>query len=110
MPMRTPSGPSGSAAAYGLDHREAGAHGPLGIVLVGARKAKINLHAVARVFGDETIEAANRLRHAPVIGANHFAQLFGIEPRRQLRRTDQIAEHHRQLAAFGFEGQRRDRH
>jgi hypothetical protein len=42
------------------DHVEAGAHGPLGIVFVGARIAEINQHAVAHVFGDETVEAANR--------------------------------------------------
>ncbi len=39
---------------------EAGAHGALGIVFVGARKAEIDEHAVAHVFGDETIEAADR--------------------------------------------------
>jgi hypothetical protein len=32
---------------------------------------------------------------------SHLAQLFGIEPRRQRRRTDQVAEHHRQLPALG---------
>jgi hypothetical protein len=82
------------------DGIEAGAHGPLGIIFVGARKAEINQHAVAHVFGDEAVEAANRLCHAPVIGADHLAQLFGIEPRRQRRRADQVAEHQRQLSAF----------
>jgi hypothetical protein len=36
-----------------------------------------------------------------VIGADHLAQFFGIEPRRQRRRADQVAEHHRQLPALG---------
>jgi hypothetical protein len=81
------------------DDVEAGADGALGIVLVGAGKAKINQHAVAHVFGDETVEAANRRRDTLVISADHRAQLFGIEPRRERRRADQIAEHHRQLSA-----------
>jgi hypothetical protein len=80
---------------------EAGTDGALGIVFVGPRKAEISEHAVAHVFGDETVEAANRLRDTAVIGADHLAQLFGIEPRRQCRRADQIAEHHRQLSALG---------
>ena len=84
------------------DDVEAGAHGPLGIVFVGARKAEINQHAVAHVFRDETVEAANHLGHAAVIGADHLAQLFGIEPRRQRRRADEVAEHHRQLPPFGL--------
>ena len=84
----------GGDAAHRLDHREAGAHRALGIVFVGARKAEINQHAVAHVFGDEAVEAAHRRRHAAVIGADHLAQLLGIEPRRQCRRADQVAEHH----------------
>jgi hypothetical protein len=31
------------------------------------------------------------------VGADNLAQILGIEARRQRRRTDQIAEHHRQL-------------
>jgi len=88
----------GGDAAHRLDHREAGPHRALGIVFVGARKAEINEHTVAHVFGDEPVEAAHRRRNAAVIGADHLAQFFGIEPRRQRRRTDQVAEHHRQLA------------
>jgi hypothetical protein len=66
-----------------------------------ARIAEINQHAVAHVFGDVTVEAANRRRHTALISADHLAQLFGIEPRGERRRADQIAEHHRQLPAFG---------
>ena len=39
---------------------------------------------------------------AAVIGADDLAQILGIEPRRQRRRADEIAEHHRQLAALSF--------
>src|SRR5262249_60657863 len=36
-----------------FDHRESGAHRPLGIVLMCLRISKINQHAVAHVFGDK---------------------------------------------------------
>jgi hypothetical protein len=48
---------------------EAGAHGALGIFFVGVRKAEIDEHAVAHVFGDEPVVAANRLRHTGGRGA-----------------------------------------
>ena len=37
-----------------------------------------------------------------VIGADDVAQLLWIEPRRQCRGTDEVGEHDRELAAFGF--------
>ena len=36
-----------------------------------------------------------------MVGADHLAQVLGIEPRRKRGRADQIAEHHGELAAFG---------
>jgi hypothetical protein len=80
---------------------EAGTHGPLGNVFVGARIAEIDEYAVAHVFGDQTLEATNRLSRTLVTGGDHLAQLFRIEPRRQRRRADQVSEHHRQLPPFG---------
>ena len=35
-----------------------------------------------------------------VIRADHLAQILGIEPRRERRRADQVAEHHRELTPF----------
>jgi hypothetical protein len=44
------------------------------------------------------------LGNAAVIGANHRAQVFRVEPSRQRRRADQITEHHRQLPPLGLAG------
>ena len=38
---------------------------------------------------------------ATVIGADDLAHVLGIEPRRQRGRADEVAEHHRELAALG---------
>ncbi len=92
-----------------LDYREAGAHRPLGIVLMRLRIAEINEHAVAHVFGDKAGEPPDRFGDATVIGADDLAQVLGIKARRQRRRTDQIAKHHRQLPALGLGGSRRTR-
>ena len=95
-----------------LDQPQPGAHRPFGIVLVGARIAEIGEHAVAHVLGDKPAGAVDDRGARAVIGADHRAQILGVEPRRQRRRADQIAEHHGQLAAFGLRlgpGCRRDR-
>ena len=80
---------------------EAGPDRPLGVVLVGARKAEIGQHAVAHEFGDEAVVARDRARTGVLIGANDLAHVLGIEPRRQRGRADEIAEHDRELAALG---------
>jgi hypothetical protein len=57
----------------------------LGVVLVGARKAKISQNAVAHEFGDETVIAGDHARTGVLIGANHLPHILRIEPRRQRR-------------------------
>ncbi len=79
---------------------------PLGIVLLRPRVAEIDQYAVAHIFGDEAVEPADRGGDAMVIRADDLAQILGIELRRQRRRTDQVAEHHRELAALCAAGSR----
>ena len=71
--------------------------------------AEINEHAVAHVSGDEAIEFGDDFGNGAVIGADDLTQIFGIEPRGELGRADQIAEHHCQLAAFRLFGAKRPR-
>ena len=85
-----------------LDQLQPGAHRALGIVLVGPRIAEIGQHPVAHVLGDKPAAAPDHLGNAAVIGADHRAQILRVEPRRQRRRADQIAEHHRQLPPLGL--------
>jgi len=70
------------------------------------RVAEIDENAVAHVFGDKAVEPGNDLGDRAVIRADDLAQILGIEPRRERGRADKIAEHHRQLPAFGL-GRRR---
>jgi hypothetical protein len=92
------------------DQLEPGQDRPLGIVLLRPRVAEIDQYAVAHVFGDEAVEPADRVGDAVVIGGDDLAQILGIELRGQRRRTNQVAEHHRELAALGAELPGRRRH
>ena len=89
-----------------LDHRQPGAHRPLGIVLMRLRIAEIDQHPVAHVLGDKAVEAADRLGDGAVVGADQLAQILRVKTRRQRRRADEVAEHHRQLPAFGVDWRR----
>jgi hypothetical protein len=70
------------------------------------RVAEINEDAIAHVLRDEAVKAAYRRGDAGVIAADDLAQVLGVEPRRKSRRTDEVAEHHRQLPPLGLLGGR----
>ena len=73
---------------------------------MGLRVAKIDQNPIAHVLGDEPINAADGRGDRTVIVADHLTQILGVKPGREHRRADQIAEHHRQLPAFGLGGRR----
>ncbi len=76
-------------------------HRPLGVVLMRPRIAEIGQHPVAHEFGDKAVIARDDAGNGVLIGADLLAQFLGVEPRRQGRRADEIAEHHRQLPPLG---------
>jgi hypothetical protein len=67
--------------------------------------AEIGEHAITQVFGDVAAIALDEIRAACVIGGDDPAHVFGIEPRGERRRTDEIAEHDGQLPALGEDPQ-----
>ena len=69
---------------------------------MGARVAEVDQHAVAHILGDKAVEPGDDFGDRAVIGADQLAQILGVETRRKRCRADQIAEHHRQLAALGL--------
>ena len=75
-------------------------HRPLRVVLMGLRIAKIHQHAVAHVLGHEPAEATHGLGDAFLIGRNDLAQVLRVHAGGERRRTDQVREHHRDLATL----------
>ena len=86
-----------------FDHRESGVHRPLGIVLMRLRISEIDQHAVAHIFGDKAVKAADRLGDSAVVVPDQLAQILGVMTGRERGRADKVAEHHRQLSAFGID-------
>jgi hypothetical protein len=85
-----------------LDHRQAGAHRPLGIVLMRSRIAEIDQHPVAHIFSDKAVEAADRIGDGVMVVPDEVPQILRVKTRRERRRADQVAEHHRQLPPFSL--------
>ena len=92
--------PGGEVSERALDG-EGRAHGPLGVVLLRVRIAEQRHQPVAEFFQDVAAEARHRRRGPVEIGPDRIAPVFRVEPRRERRRTDQIAEHDRDRAALG---------
>src|SRR6516164_5779852 len=74
---------------------------PLGVILMGFGVAKGDKHAVAHIPRHETPEAAHGFSGAFLIGRDELSQVFRIHPSGECGRTNEVREHHRDLAALG---------
>jgi hypothetical protein len=52
-------------------------------------------------MGDKAVVMPDRRAAAVLIRGDHIAQIFGVHPGGECRRSHEIAKHHRQLAALG---------
>ena len=106
IPTRTCKGDAGGGVELRrcLDNRKSGPHGALGVMFVSLRIAEIGQHPVAHILGDEAAVAFDQICAATMIAANDLTHVLGIEPRRQRRRADEVAEHDRELAPLGGVG------
>jgi hypothetical protein len=84
------------------DDPESGAHCPRCVVLVSLGIAEVDEQPVTHVPGDGPPEVPNRPVGDVLIGAQNVPQLLGIEPRSELGRPDQVAEHHGDLPALSL--------
>jgi hypothetical protein len=66
-------------------------------MLVRLRIAEIYQHSVAHILGDEPTEPDDGLGHVYLIEDDHLAQILRVEPYRERRRPDEVAEHDREL-------------
>ena len=77
------------------------AHRPLGVVLMRLRIAEVHQHAVAHVFRHEPSKRLHGFGDAFLICRNDLAHVLRVHAGGERRRTDQVREHHRDLAALG---------
>src|SRR5215469_963817 len=87
---------------YRLQDCEARSQGTLGVVIVRLRITEIGHHSVAQVLRHVSTEALDRLSGGVVVTGDGIAPFFGIEMASYLRRTNEIAEQHRQMPALSI--------
>ena len=91
----------GLELGHRLDQREPGTHGAFGIVLVGLGIAEIDQYAIAHVPSDETSGLDDEIGAATVVRTDDPLHVLGVEPGRERGRTNEVAEHDREMAALG---------
>ena len=95
--------PEAAAEGFdGLDQRQARAHGPQAVVLVGDRVAEVGQHAAAQALGEVAVErtdhlAADLLELGPQL-VEDLRQLFRVDRRAVGLERHDLAAHHRELA------------
>jgi hypothetical protein len=97
-------GQAGIQRLHGLHDAQPGPHGPLGIIFMRLRIAKVDQQAIAEILGDMALKAGNHLGTGVLIGPHDLAEVFGVELARQGSRVDEVTEEHGELAAFGLCG------
>ena len=98
------SGERGVERHQRIHDRQASADRPFRVILARGGPAEVDEHAVAEVLGDVPVEPSDHLVDHLIVGADDLTHFFGIEARAQLRRADEIAEEHGQLAALADRG------
>src|SRR5262245_12497197 len=93
---------TGIQGSYRFYNSQPGANSSLGVILMGMRIAEIDEQTVTEQLGDMPIVALNNVGTHPLVCTDHIPVLFGIDLGGELGRINQVAEHHRELATFGF--------
>ena len=76
-----------------MDHRKAGAHGALGIVLLGTRVAEVSEYAVAHIFGHVPFVQLDGLGADLMKRVDYVTEVFNIELGREGSRADKVTEY-----------------
>ena len=87
--------------ANDIDPSQPGMHCIFRLILIGHRIPEIGENAIPHVLGDVTFKTGHYASDRVLITGYHRSHIFRIEPSRQRGRSDQIDEHHRQMAPLG---------
>src|SRR5262249_50680113 len=92
-----------------LEDADAGADRPARVVLPRRGVAEVDEKPIAEILGDIAVKLADDDVAGFLVRADHLAEDFGIDSRRELGRAHEVAEHHRELAALRLRGLPRSR-
>jgi len=63
---------------------------------------KVHQQTIPKILRNMAVKVLNDRSRSLLIGAYHLAPIFWVELVSEECRVDEVTEHHRELAAFGF--------
>ena len=96
-----PGPDSRAEGRHGVDQLERGAHGALGVVLVGGRRAPDGHDRIADELLDGPSIAADELRREVEIPRQHLPDVLGVAFLGERREADEVGEQDRDQAPLG---------
>jgi hypothetical protein len=70
---------AGVQRPHDVEDAQASTDGPLGVVFVGLRVAKVHQQAIAQILGDIPVKALDDLDPSRLISQHHLAEVFRVE-------------------------------
>jgi hypothetical protein len=83
---------AGIQRPHGVEDAQASAHGPLGVVFVRLRVAKVHQQAIAEILRDIPVKAPGDLDAGGLIGQHDLAEVFRVELTGEAGGVGQITE------------------
>jgi hypothetical protein len=90
----------GVDSTHPVENAQTGVHGSHRVVFMGAGIAKVDEEAIAEILSDIALIALDNRSRRLLIDPHHLPQLFRVELSGEIRRSDEVAEHHRELPAL----------
>src|ERR1051326_6590437 len=93
---------TGVQGPHGVEDAQTGTHGPLGIIFMRLRIAKVDQQAIAQILGNIPVKTLEHLDTGRLIGQHDLTEVFRVELTGEAGGVGQIAEQHRELTALGL--------
>jgi len=85
----------------GFHHAQASTHGPLRIVFMRLRIAKVDQQAIAQILGNRAVKTLDHCSTGLMVGTHHLPQVFRIELSGEHSRIHQVTEEDGELPPLG---------
>jgi hypothetical protein len=86
---------------HGVEDAQTSPDGPLSIIFMGLRIAKVYQQTITQILGNMPSKALDHLDTGRLIGQDNLTQVFRVELAGEASGVGEVTEQHCELAAFG---------
>ncbi len=69
---------------------------------MGLGEAEVGEETVPQILSDVSFVTLDHLSRSGLVGLDYFAEVLGIEPTGEFRRSNEVTKHHGELAPLGL--------